>query len=146
MPFDLGTPTMLYFVADESTPESLRAYGRFSIGLTAAQVAALPAGPDTITFHGGTDPLDVVTLPGFQRPHPGGGVEWVITPLVDPDAAMLAALPGPLGWAVPAAQTTWANQDAALRKLGVPPAAIRTRFPLMYDAAVSNYKAQNNIP
>jgi hypothetical protein len=145
--FDLGTPTMMYVVADESTPQTLLAYAGMRFGLTAAQAAAVPAGPDTITFRGQSgDPLDVVVLPGSQRPHPGGGIDWVISPPVDPDAAMLAALPGALGWVVAASQTTWATQDAALRKFGVPAAAVRTRFPLMYDAAVNNYKAQHNIP
>jgi hypothetical protein len=142
MPLDLGTPTTLYFVADENTPQTLLAFRGHTVGLTAAQFAALPPGPaiDTVTYQG-------TVLPGFQRPAAGGvGVEWVITAPTDPDDAMLAALPGGLGWAVPASRDTWTAADRALRKAGLPPNAIRTRFPLLYDAAVDNYKAQHGIP
>lgn len=132
---------MLFFTVDPSTPQELYAFRDHSVGLTPAQVAALPPGPgiDSITYQGNV-------IPGFQRPGAGGGIEWVMTPPLDPQGPMLAALPGQLGWVDPAAEAVWRAQDAALRKFGVPPAAIRNRFPLMYDAAVSNYKAQHNIP
>jgi hypothetical protein len=141
MSLDLGTPTTLYFVADEGTPQTMLAFASHAIGLTPAQVSALPPGPgiDFVKYQG-TD------IYGFQRAAAGGGIEWVITSPTDPDDAMLAALPGVLGWVIPAARDVWTAQDRALRKFGVPPNAIRTRFPLMFDAAVDNYKAQHGIP
>jgi len=136
MDLELGV-TLLFMVADESTPDSLRGYNGWAIGLTAAQVAALPPGVDnTLTVKG-------VVLPGYKRVREGT-LEWVMSPPVDPVVTMFNALPGPGGWADPAAQAKWASVGLALLDMGVDRAAFITEYPNLYNAAIANYLAQGN--
>lgn len=137
MPLNLGT-VALRLIADPSTPERLRKYHGTLIPLTAELAAALPSGIDVIMILG-------VTVPGFKRPGEVG-LEWVMTPLVDPSVAMLEALPSPGGWADPAAEQTWTDAHSYLLGQGIRRDKLLQWFPLLYDAAVANYKAQQAAP
>jgi len=135
MPVNFGDLTFMRVTADSSTPNELRAYDGFMIGLTAEMVAALPTGIDTITVSG-------IVVPGYKRSGSGGQIEWVMTPLPDPNVAMLNALPGPGGWRVPASRDTWANIGMELLRRGVSGEDLRAGFPLLFDSARAEVQAQ----
>jgi len=138
VPLDLGPRTLLYLVVDSATPEQFHAYGDLVLPLTPAEVAALPAGIDTLTIAG-------ITIPGLKRTV-NDRLEWLIRPLPDPIVTMFNALPGQLGWVDTAGRDTWANIGLELLNRGVPPADLIVGYPALYNGAVANYKAQHGIP
>lgn len=134
MPVNLGDMTFMRITADVSTPNDLRAYDGFMLGLTADAVLGLPAGIDTITVSG-------IVLPGYKRTVTGQ-LQWVMTPLPDPNIAMLDALPGPSGWTLPASRTVWANIGLELLHRGVSGEDLRAGFPALFNAARAEIEAQ----
>lgn len=142
MPLDLGIRTLMYLVVDPDSPPQWSAWGEKPIPLTPAELAALPAGIDTIkvTLTDATGTSET-TIPGISRTV-NGRLEWLIRPLPDPVVTMFQALPGPDGWVDLAARDTWATIGQALLSKGVTPAEMVAGYPQLYNAAVSNYIAQ----
>lgn len=134
MPLDLGNLTFLRVTADPTTPAELRAYDGFMLGLTADKVAALPTGIDTITVTG-------ITVPGYQRTV-AGQLQWLMTPLPDPNVVMLEALPGPGGWKSQAAHDVWASIGLELLHRGLPGEDLRAGFPQLFNAAKAEFAAE----
>lgn len=135
MPVNLGDLTFMRVTADVSTPNDLRAYDGFMLGLAADAVAGLPAGIDTITVSG-------IVVPGYKRTV-GGQLQWVMTPLPDPNVAMLNGLAGPGGWQVQASKDVWASIGLALLRFGVPGGDLRAGFPALFNAARTEIEAQS---
>lgn len=133
MPMSLGNLTFMRVVADSTTPPDLVAYNGVLLGLSAADVAALPTGIDTITVSG-------ITVPGYQRAL-GGELQWVMTPLPDPNVAMLNALPRPGGWANTSARDVWAGIGLTLLQRGLSGAELRAGFPQLFAAARAEIQA-----
>lgn len=138
MPVNFGDLTFMRITADSTTPNELRAYDGFMIGLTAEMVAALPAGIDTITVSG-------IVVPGYRRTVEGQ-LQWVMTPLPDPNIAMLEALPGPGGWRVPASHDVWASIGMSLLQIGVSGEDLRAGYPALFNAARAEVQAQAQPP
>lgn len=120
--------------ADASSPPELRVYDGFMLGLSADAVAGLPTGIDTITVSG-------IVVPGYQRVV-GGQLQWVMTPLPDPNVAMLNSLAGPSGWQVQASKDVWASTGLELMRRGVSGADLRAGFPALFNAARVEINAQ----
>jgi hypothetical protein len=138
MPLDLGARTLLYFIIDADSPQQWSAWGDKVIPLTAAELAALPTGLDTlkVTIEG-----SVTTIPGIRRTV-SGQLQWLIRPLPDPVVTMFNALPGPGGWANTGARDTWAGIGQALLSKGVTPAELIEGFPALFAAARVEIAAQ----
>lgn len=134
MPLDLGDLTFMRVTADASSPPEYVVYDGFMLGLTADKVAALPAGIDTITVSG-------ITVPGYKRTV-SGQLQWLMTPLPDPNIAMLDALPGPSGWRVPASRQVWADIGMELLRRGVPGPDLRAGFPALFNSARAEIEAE----
>lgn len=127
--------TVLHIVTDDKTPQTHRAYNGWTRPITNAQRDALPSGV------GNSITIDGVIMPGYKRVR-GDRLEWVISPAVDPVIVMFEAMPGPKGWADPAARAVWAEIGLALLNMGVDRDVFIDRYPDLYDAAVANYQAQ----
>lgn len=127
-------PDMVFVrvTAGPDTAPEYRVYDGVLLGLPAAQVAALPETPDALVV--GTGMENRVTVPGYKRVMPDGSVQWVMSH-VDPNLAMLEALPGPGGWRSTAARDTWASIGVEVRKRGVTPAEIEYAWPALFAAA-----------
>jgi hypothetical protein len=133
MPLDLGDLTFMRITADATTPNEYRVYDGFMLGLTADKVAALPTGIDTIT-------VDGITVPGYKRTV-SGQLQWLMTPLPDPNVAMLDTLPRPAGWVNQSAKQVWANIGMELLRRGVPGPDLRAGFPALFNAARTEIQA-----
>lgn len=134
MPVDLGELTFLRITADAGSPNDLRAYDGFMLGLSADAIAGLPQGIDTITVSG-------IVVPGYQRTV-DGQLQWVMTPLPDPNVAMLEGLAGPGGWKNQAAKGVWASIGLELLHRGVPGEDLRSGFPALFNAARAEIQAE----
>jgi hypothetical protein len=141
MPYDFPGTVFVRVTRGPDTPENLLAYDGILLGMTAQQIAALPSTPDSITV--GTGMENRVTVPGYKRTMPDGSVQWVMS-MVDPNLAMLEALPGPGGWQVPASRDVWASIGVEVRKRGVTPAEIDVAWPMLFAAARAEVEAQND--
>lgn len=134
MPLDLGSFPILRITADSTTPQEIAVYDGFLIALTPEAAAALPTGIDTLTVEG-------ITLPGYQRTK-DGQLQWVMTPLPDPNVAMLNTLPRPAGWASPDAKGVWASIGLILLEKGVSGEELRAGFPALFNAARAEIQAE----
>lgn len=139
MPFTFPDKIFVRVTRDVDTPPELTAYDGILIGMTSAEVAALPTTPDSIVV--GTGMENQVTVPGFKRIQPDGSVQWVMSS-VDPNLAMLEALPGPGGWRDQDARGTWANIGVELRNRGITPADLNLAYPALFAAAHAEFQAQ----
>lgn len=138
MPFTFPDTVFVRVTKDVDTDPSFVVYDGVLLGMTTAQVAALPTSPDTITVSTG---VNQVVVPGFKRTQPDGSVQWVMS-TVDPNLAMLLALPGAGGWVDTAARDVWANMGIELRNRGIQPADLNVLFPLLFNAAKAEIAAE----
>lgn len=138
MPFTFPDTTFVRVTKDVDTDPAFAVYDGVLLGMTSAQVAALPTSPDTITV--GTGIEHAVTVPGFKRLMPDGSVQWVMS-TVDPNLAMLNTLPRPSGWVNTGARDTWANIGIELRNRGITPADLNVAFPQLFSAARTEIQA-----
>jgi hypothetical protein len=138
VPFTFPDTVFVRVTKDADTAPELEVYDGVLLGLTAAQVAALPTTPDTITV--GTGIEHQVTVPGYKRTMPDGSVQWVMS-TVDPNQAMILTLPRPTGWASPDAENTWISMGLELRNRGITPADLNVLYPALFAAARAEIQA-----
>lgn len=131
---DFGSLTMMTLVAGDHPPADLLGLAGLRILLTDDMVASLPSALGSISA-GGT------TVPGFKKVMPDGSIQWVMT-TVDPNLAMLEALPGPGGWRRPESRDTWASIGLEVRKRGVTPPEVDYAWPVLFAAAKAEVLAQ----
>jgi hypothetical protein len=142
MPIDLGDLTAITLVADDRTPEPMLKYDKLTIGVPAEQAALLPddGRPDVLIFRYADN---VVSAYGYLRVTSGTALQWVLAPEEDPDLAALASIPGPQGWADPAALDEYRACARMMKRRGISRAELAA-LRRLYQAAVANHVAQQD--
>jgi hypothetical protein len=134
MAVDFGNLEWFVLVATAETPDPMKQYHGRPVGVPPGKV--LPTSPDTLIING-------VAVYGYARTNGSTGwLEWVMTPVPDPNVQALEAIPGPAGWASPDAKTVYAGIGLALLRLGVPGTDVRSGLHQLYHAALQNVAAQ----
>lgn len=137
---DLGTLTFLTLRAEMGvTPGSYEQYNGLSLTIP-GNVTLPPLGEQSILTASG------VTVYGYTRTSPGGGLEWLMTAPVDPAIALTDAIPGPDGWDDEPARVGYYQQAKYLLGVGVSGATLWPGLKNFYDWAKADLVAKGWTP